>query len=92
MKATKYFMIPLLALLASGCQDEERSTVQPANGEEVKFDATLGQNTTRTIYGPESGDAFPIYWVNGDEVIVSSPECANSNGVGTANYKVTVEN
>lgn len=90
MKATKYFMIPLLALLASGCQDEERSTVQPANGEEVKFDATLGQNTTRTIYGPESGDAFPIYWVNGDEVIVSSPECANSNGVGTANYKVTV--
>lgn len=91
MKATKYFMIPLLALLASGCQDEERSTVQPANGEEVKFDATLGQNTTRTIYGPESGDAFPIYWVNGDEVIVSSPECANSNGVGTANYKVTVD-
>lgn len=90
MKATKYFMIPLLALLASGCQDEERSTVQPANGEEVKFDATLGQNTTRTIYGPESGDAFPIYWVNGDEVIVSSPECANSKGVGTANYKVTV--
>lgn len=91
MKATKYFMIPLLALLASGCQDEERSTVQPANGEEVKFDATLGQNTTRTIYGPESDNAFPIYWVNGDEVIVSSPECANSNGVGTANYKVTVE-
>lgn len=90
MKATKYFMIPLLALLASGCQDEERSTVQPANGEEVKFDATLGQNTTRTIYGPESDNAFPIYWVNGDEVIVSSPECANSNGVGTANYKVTV--
>lgn len=92
MKATKYFMIPLLALLASGCQDEERSTVQPANGEEVKFDATLGQNTTRTIYGPESDNAFPIYWVNGDEVIVSSPECANSNGVGTANYKVTVKN
>lgn len=91
MKATKYFMIPLLALLASGCQDEERSTVQPANGEEVKFDATLGQNTTRTIYGPESDNAFPIYWVNGDEVIVSSPECANSNGVGTANYKVTVK-
>lgn len=91
MKATKYFMIPLLALLASGCQDEERSTVQPANGEEVKFDATLGQNTTRTIYGPESDNAFPIYWVNGDEVIVSSPECANSNGVGTANYKVTVD-
>lgn len=91
MKATKYFMIPLLVLLASGCQDEERSTVQPANGEEVKFDATLGQNTTRTIYGPESDNAFPIYWVNGDEVIVSSPECANSNGVGTANYKVTVD-
>lgn len=91
MKATKYFMIPLLALLASGCQDEERATVQSANGEEVKFDATLGQNTTRTIYGPESDNAFPIYWVNGDEVIVSSPECAKSNGVGTANYKVTVK-
>lgn len=92
MKAKKYFMIPFLALLACGCQDEERITMPLASGEEVQFGATLGQNaTSRTIYGTEENNAFPIYWVNGDEVIVSSPECGNSNGVGSANYRVTVE-
>lgn len=93
MKTKKYFIIPLLAFLASSCQDEEQANRQPATGEEVQFGATLEQNAnTRTIYGDETSTGFPIYWVNGDEVIVSSPECGTGNGVGTANYKVTVEN
>ena len=91
MKTNKYFMIPLLAFLVCSCQDEEQASIRPATGEEVQFGATLGQNaTSRTIYGPEADNAFPIYWVNGDEVIVSSPDCVNS-GVGSANYKVSVE-
>ena len=93
MKTKKYFIIPLLAFLASSCQDEEQANRRPATGEEVQFGATLEQNAnTRTIYGDETSTGFPIYWVNGDEVIVSSPECGTGNGVGTANYKVTVEN
>lgn len=94
MKTKNYFIIPVLALLtASSCQDEDRNW-QPATGEEVRFGATLEQKAgSRTIYGEENtvNGTFPIYWVNGDEVIVSSPECGAGNGVGTANYKVTVE-
>ena len=94
MKTKNYFIIPVLALLAaSSCQNEDRNW-QPATGEEVRFGATLEQKAgSRTIYGDENIEAgtFPIYWVNGDEVIVSSPECGTGNGVGTANYKVTVE-
>ena len=94
MKTKNYFIIPVLALLAaSSCQNEDRNW-QPATGEEVRFGATLEQKAgSRTIYGEENtmNGTFPIYWVNGDEVIVSSPECGARNGVGTANYKVTVK-
>ena len=88
MKTKNYFIIPVLALLtASSCQNEDRNW-QPATGEEVRFGATLEQKAgSRTIYGEENtvNGTFPIYWVNGDEVIVSSPECGARNGVGTAN-------
>lgn len=90
MKTKKYFIIPMLALLAYGCQDDEKSTIQPAVGEEVKFGATLHDGVSKTIYGPEANNAFPIYWVNGDEVIVSSPQCADKGGVGSATYRVSV--
>lgn len=91
MKTKKYFMISALALLACSCQDEEQGGVQPTPGKEVQFGVTLEQNATRTVYGDRDGDAFPIYWQNGDEVIVSSPECANNGGVGSATYKVSVD-
>lgn len=92
MKTNKYFMISVLALLACGCQDEDQAgVVQPTPGEEVQFGVALEQNAdTRTIYGEEAGGAFPIYWVNGDEVIISSPECAE--GRKSATYKVKVTN
>lgn len=101
MKTKKYFMISALALLACSCQDEERGGAQPTPGQEVQFGVTLEQSSSRTIYGtPDTDDqgeptAFPIYWENGDEVIVSSPECADNadnGGVGNANYKVNVGN
>lgn len=91
MKTKKYFMISALALLACSCQDEERGGAQPTPGQEVQFGVTLEQNATRTVYGDREGDAFPIYWENGDEVIVSSPECAEEGGVGSATYKVSVD-
>lgn len=91
MKTKKYFIIPFLALLACSCQDEEQVVVQPTPGEDVKFGAGLEQNASRTIYGPENDNGFPIYWVDGDEVIVSSPDCAENGGIGSATYKVHVE-
>lgn len=94
MKTKKYFIISAFALLAYSCQDEEQGGVQPTPGQDVKFGASLEQSATRTIYGDEfndgSKDVFPINWVNGDEVVVFSPDCASSGGVGQATYKVNV--
>lgn len=90
MKTKKYFMISALALLACSCQDEEQGGVQPTPGQEVQFGAALEQSTTRTIYGDETNNAFPINWINGDEVVVFSPDCASNGGVGSATYKVNV--
>ena len=88
MKIKKYFVIPLLAFLASSCQDEEQASIQPATGDEVRFGASLEQNATaRTIYGQEANNAFPIYWVNGDRVLVYSPQCVP---VTNAIYQVSV--
>ncbi len=80
-----------LALLVCSCQDDEQGSVQPTPGQDVKFGVSLEQNSSRTIYGPENAKGFPIYWVEGDEVIVSSPNCANDGGVGSAIYKVHVD-
>lgn len=85
-------MISALAFLACSCQDEEQGGAQPTPGQDVQFGATLEQSASRTVYGDRDGDAYPIYWENGDEVIVSSPECADNGGVGNANYKVNVGN
>lgn len=90
MKTKKYFIIPFLAFLVCSCQDEEQGSIQPTPGQDVQFGASLEKTATRTIYGDKANDAFPIYWVNGDEVVVCSPECAAKGGVGSATYKVNV--
>lgn len=90
MKTKKYLIISALALLAYSCQTEDLEGGHPTPGQDVQFGASLEKGATRTVYGDRDGDAFPIYWQNGDEVIVSSPECANGGGVGSATYKVSV--
>lgn len=94
MKTKKYLIISALGLLACSCQTEDVENIQPTPGQDVKFGASLEQSATRTIYGDEfndgSKDVFPINWVNGDEVVVFSPDCASSGGVGQAIYKVNV--
>lgn len=93
MRTHDYLLgISLLALVA--CNQEnmpERPT--PTPGAEVKFGVSLNKNdVTRTIYGEEhtvkNEKFFPIYWVDGDKVLVTSPQCLN--GRNTAQYKVTV--
>lgn len=88
MRTYDYLLgLSLLALVA--CNQEnmpERPT--PTPGAEVKFGASLNKtDVTRTIYGDENNNAFPIYWVDGDKVLVTSPQCLN--GRNTAQYKVT---
>lgn len=90
MKTKKYLIISAFALLACSCQTEDLEDVHPTPGQDVKFGASLEQISTRTIYGDEINNAFPINWVNGDEVVVFSPDCASNGGVGSAIYKVNV--
>lgn len=90
MRTHDYLLgLSLLALVA--CNQEnmpERPT--PTPGAEVTFGVSLNKNdVTRTIYGKENNNAFPIYWVDGDKVLVTSPQCLN--GRNTAQYKVSVE-
>lgn len=93
MRTHNYLLgLSLLALVA--CNQEnmpERPT--PTPGAEVKFGVSLNKtDVTRTIYGEEhtvnNEKFFPIYWVNGDKVLVTSPKCLN--GRNTAQYKVSV--
>ena len=89
MRTYDYLLgLSMLALVA--CNQEnmpERPT--PTPGAEVKFGASLNKtDVTRTIYGEENNNAFPIYWVDGDKVLVTSPQCLN--GRNTAQYKVSV--
>ena len=86
MKTIRYYIMSLaLALTAIGCSDDVTTEAPKANpGDEVKFGASLPG--TRTAYGQERGNAFPIYWKNGDLIKVASPQC----NVKNAEYKVTV--
>lgn len=89
MQIKKLFLLSFLALVAYGCQDDKDVKPVPTPGEEVRFGASLDLNAlTRTIYGDEVNHKFPIYWVNGDEVLVSSPQCAAARN--TATYSVSV--
>ena len=90
MRTHNYLLgLSLLALVA--CNQEnmpERPT--PTPGAEVKFGVSLNKtDVTRTIYGEENNNAFPIYWVDGDKVLVTSPQCLN--GRNTAQYEVSVD-
>lgn len=92
MRTHDYLLgLSLLALVA--CNQEnmpERPT--PTPGAEVKFGASLNKtDVTRTIYGKENTEknTFPIYWVQDDKVLVTSPQCLN--GRNTAQYKVSVD-
>lgn len=90
MRTHDYLLgLSMLALVA--CNQEnmpERPT--PTPGAEVKFGVSLNKtDVTRTIYGEENSNGFPIYWVDGDKVLVTSPQCLN--GRNTAQYKVSVK-
>lgn len=94
MSTKKVFLMSALAFLTCGCQEDEGTSILPTPGEEVKFGGMLDTNElTRTVYGDEAqdGSSFPIYWVNGDQVLIASPDCANNGGVGSATYAISVD-
>lgn len=77
-------------MLLWSCSDKEPvDPIQPTPGAEVQFGAALDEApTSRTIYGDEANNQFPILWLNGDQVKVMSPGCA----VDQALYSVSLSN
>ena len=90
MKSRNILIASFAALfLASSCSDvmEPDEIVKANPGDEVVFGAALP--ATKTVYGDETSSGFPIYWVNGDNVRVASPQCMS--GRNTAVYEVAVD-
>lgn len=83
-----YIMLLVATLVFVSCSEDEivpnNNQVQP--GGNVQLGLSL-ENLSRTIYDEEYNNAFPIYWSEGDKVIVASPHCAP--GRNNAVYEVT---
>ena len=91
MKKIVYSLLAAAMVAMSSCQDEMvENPVTPAQtGAEITFGSSLTdlEAQTRTIYGDEPVDgAYPVYWVNGDEISIYCPEASNGTLV---NYRVT---
>ena len=86
-KIYNYILLAALTFMAVGCINEGLEPDMPVTGRgnDVKFGLSFDESKTRTIYGPEDNNAFPIYWADGDKVLVASPQCA----VTSAEYQVT---
>lgn len=82
-----YILLSVLTLATVGCIEDELNPNEPSavNGAEVKFGLSLEDPDTKTIYGRETSTGFPVYWSEGDKVLVASPQCA----VNSAEYEVT---
>ena len=85
-----YIMFAAFSVAIASCNNEELdpSTPSAESGDEVQFGLTLGDPETKTVYGDEANDAFPIYWINGDKVQIFSPQCLD--GRRSAEYEVSV--
>ena len=97
-KIHNYIMLLAVALAFAGCADDEIVNIreQAQTGDEVKFGLSL-ERLSRTVYGDEvTGKdennqvtkSFPIYWVDGDKVLIFSPDCLE--GRQDAEYKVVL--
>lgn len=88
MKYSSVFRLSLLALLLTGCGEDDAGTTawtrpgRTGSGREIPSFAAFRSTTatsrpeaeTRTAYGPLTNGSWPIYWRSGDRVEVISPQ------------------
>lgn len=88
-KIYNYIMLAVMAFASVGCVEDliDPNTPSVGSGDDVQFGLSLNDSETRTIYGAEDNKAFPIYWSQGDRVLVASPQCPD--GRNSAEYGVT---
>lgn len=89
MKRIYNILLAVLSLAVVACVEDINPDIPSAeSGDEVQFGLALGDPETKTVYGNETGNAFPIYWINGDKVQIFSPQCLE--GRRSAEYEVSV--
>lgn len=89
MKRIYNTLLAIMAFAAVGCIEDINTDMPSAeSGDEVQFGLSLPSPETKTLYGIEAGNKFPIYWVNGDKVKVYAPNCLE--GRNNEEYAVTV--
>ena len=75
-------------VITSACVEMPETGIVPQVGKEVQFGLSLGDGVkTRTVYGEETETGFPVYWANGDQVLIASPQCLD--GRNSARYEVS---
>lgn len=79
------FLIAGMAVALVGCKDDLDPNIPVEKGSEVVFRA-VSDEATRTAYGPLGETSRPVYWVNGDDVTVGSPQCLAGRNI--AQYRV----
>lgn len=86
----KYLILSVLAAVTVSCSEEKLPSAPSVPGSDVIFNISLDEpSMSRTTYGDEANNAFPIYWVDKDQLLMASPEC--ETGRNTAVYQVSVE-
>lgn len=90
-------MLLVVAFAFASCAEDEiiNNREQAQTGDEVQFGLSL-ESLSRTVYGDENivkddngnvtARSYPIYWEDGDKVLVFSPDCLS--GRQGAEYKV----
>lgn len=81
-------------LTAASCVNDKLTVDNPVNtGDEITFGSSLPESgiETRVTYGEPDMEnrEFPVYWENGDEIVIYCPQSAGSQ---LAHYTVGVSN
>lgn len=80
-------MLLTLAFVAVCCSEEViDAPTTNEKGEDVQFNLSFDA-LSRTIYGPATESTNPIYWSEGDNVLIGSPQCAQNRNFAV--YEVT---
>lgn len=88
MKLYRTIILSIAFATFCACVEEPELNLKPQDSSDVQFGLSLGNGIdTRTVYGEEASNSFPIYWVNGDKVLIASPQCLE--GRNSAEFEVS---
>lgn len=77
MKKYILSLFAMAALVMSSCTKDETGEENPIGGNEINF----GMLETRTIYGTESDEGWPIFWNSGDQIKIFCAQTPQGSAV-----------